>query len=222
MKFTQLYFLFCIALSAPLALAQSKYSYLHQTTNEILQIDRSSMKMTPGDFASIATRACKTLELLLKDENFKKDLSDLANAAGSHSTYHKQLTDDLVLFIDSFLRRESDLLKQAGLTPKASSEVLLVASSVRVSLREKPDLSKLIENIERLRTEICRAASAVAKAQDDERAREQRWKTVRRWGLGLAGLSLIGADAIALAPSGGVATASFTLGGVAVGAAIAQ
>jgi len=180
------------------------------------------MKMTPDEAGKIATRACKTLDLLLSDENFRKDLDALAKATGEHSAYHRQLIDDLVLFIDSFLPQESELLKQAGVSPRASNEILLVASSFRGSLGEKPDLNKIIRNIGTLRKEICSAATSIVKEQDNEKAREQRWKTVKRWGLGLGGLSLIGVDATGLLPSGGMATASFTLGGAAVAAAVAQ
>jgi hypothetical protein len=79
-----------------------------------------------------------------------------------------------------------------------------------------------MNNLIGLRNEACRAVETLAKEQDDEKSSQQRWKRIRRWGLGLGGLSLVAADAVAAVPTSGIATASFTLGGAAVTAALAQ
>jgi hypothetical protein len=222
MKLTHVVCMVGIVLGTHVARAQSKYDYLHQTTNEILQIERGSMKMTPEEAGAIATRACKTLERLLGDPNFAQDVKKLAADTGKHSAYHRKLAGDVMEFVDAFIPEERDALRNANLSPRAVSQIVLLATSVRSSLNDKPDPGKIMSSLDALRKEICAAATAFVKSQDDEKGRQQRLKTIRRWGLGLAGLSLIAADAAATVPSGGVATASFTLGGAAVGAAVAD
>ena len=223
MKMYRIVCILCALLASPYALAQSKYSYLHETTTEILKTDRGALKLSVDDVGSIATRACKTLMILLKDRNFHKDLEALQSASATTSAYHQQLSDDIILFVDSFLQSESGFLTQAGIKDKAvANKVLLIASSLRASLRERPDQKRILQNVEKLRAEICYTAENIAKLQENVKTQEQRTKMVRRWGLGFVGLTLIAADTIALVPSSGAAIASYTLGGAAVGAAIAQ
>ena len=205
-----------------LAVAQTRYTYLHETTNEILQIQRSTLKLTPTESASIANRVCKTLTALMKDSAFKDDVYKLAERSKQQSSYHQQLADDLVFFLDSFVPDEEKILRASNFSPNATTQMLAAASALRGSLREPLSPEQLMNNLNALRNEACAAVDVSLKEQDDERSRQQRWKKIRRWGLGLGGLSLVAADAFAALPSGGIATASFTLGGAAVGAAVAQ
>ncbi len=211
-----------LACTSLAAFGAGKYAYLYETTNEILRIQRSAMKMSPADASSIAVRVCKTLEMLRKDENFVKDINNLARASGEYSAYQRQLADDLVFFLDSFAVEETQALLKAGLAPHAISQIMGVSGALRGALRERTNVDQLTGNIEKLRSEVCAAATTMSKAQDDEKSREQRWKTVRRWGLGLSGVSMIAADALGAGLTVGASTASFTIGGAAVGAAVAQ
>ena len=210
-----------LAVSTP-SIAQTKYTYLHQTTNEILQIQRSAMNMTATDAAAIATRVCKTLEVLRRDENFAKDVTDLARVSAGQSSYHRQLASDLVFFLDAFAAEEAEALRRAGLSQNAASQMMAAAATFRSALREPTNVDQLWRNIDKLRDEVCSAAKTMAKAGEDEKSRQQRWRLVRRWGLGLGGVTMIAADGLSATLTIGVSTASFTLGGAAVGAAIAQ
>ena len=115
-------FILILALAALPVMAQSKYAYLHQTANELLQIQRSSMKMSAADTTGISTRVCKTLERLRKDKNFKKDVEDLAGASRNQSAFHRRLADDLMYFLDSFAIEESEVLEKAGLSSKSAGD----------------------------------------------------------------------------------------------------
>ena len=84
-------------------MAESRYSYLHETTNEILQIQRSTVKLTPAESARIANRVCKTLEALLRDRAFKDDVYKLAELSRKQSDFHQQQADNLVFFLDAFV-----------------------------------------------------------------------------------------------------------------------
>lgn len=117
-----------LAISIP-SIAQTKYTYLHQTTDEILQIQRSTMRMTATDATAIATRVCKTLEILRKDENFAKDVDDLARVSADQSSYHRQLANDLVFFLDAFATEEAEALRKAGLSQNAASQMMAAAAT---------------------------------------------------------------------------------------------
>ena len=215
-------FILILALAALPVMAQSKYAYLHQTANELLQIQRSSMKMSAADTTGISTRVCKTLERLRKDKNFKKDVEDLAGASRDQSAFHRRLADDLVYFLDSFAIEESEVLEKAGLSSKSAAQMMATAGTLRAALREPLTVDKFLRDFDKLLDEVCRAAITLIKAGEDEKSREQRWRLVRRWGLGVSGVSMILADGLSSVVTVGVSTASFTLGGAAVGAAVAQ
>jgi len=210
-----------LAVAAP-STAQTKYTYLHQTTNEILQIQRSTMKMTAADAVGIATRVCRTLEILRKDENFARDVNNLARASTDQASFHRQLADDLVFFLDAFATEESEALWKAGLSQNAALQMMAAASTLRAALRQPTKVDELWRNIDKLRGEVCSAAKTMDKAGEDERSKQHRWRLVRRWGLGLSGLSMIAVDGLSATLTAGVSTASFALGGAAVGAAIGQ
>ena len=86
----------------------------------------------------------------------------------------------------------------------------------------KINVDKFLRDFDKLLAEVCLSANKLIKAGEDEKSREQRWRLVRRWGLGVSGLSMIAADGLSSVVTAGVSTASFTLGGAAVGAAVAQ
>lgn len=74
------------------------------------------MKLTPAETAGVATRVCKTLEALLRDPSFKRDLHDLADLSKKHSEYHRRLAYDLVFFIGSFVPEETQILRKTELS----------------------------------------------------------------------------------------------------------
>ncbi|MEC5217059.1 hypothetical protein RCH09_002015 [Actimicrobium sp. GrIS 1.19] len=222
MKSIRMLLLLLLALVAGAAHAQSRYGYLHKTVEEILEIQRKAMKPSPADVAAVASRACNTLIILLdKDPNFKKDIEALASASHKNLAFHRQLANDLVFFMDSFAPQEQEYLLKSGASPGASADILIAAALSRDALREPLSAQRLLANIEKLRVETCKGAKILADANDAEEAQQSRRTQIRKWALGLGGLSLIAADAVFAVPSGGVATASFTLGGAGVGAAVA-
>lgn len=202
--------------------AQSRYGYLQKTVEEILEIQRKALKPSPGEVAAVATRACNTLTILLdKDTSFRKDIEALASASPKNLDFHRQLANDLVFFMDTFVPQEHEYLLKSGASPAATAEILIAAALSKDSLREPLSAERLLANIEKLRVETCKGAKVLADAKDTEDAQKSRRKQIKKWSLGIGGLSLIAADAVFAVPSGGVATASFTLGGAGVGAAVA-
>lgn len=208
---------------SPYAAAQSKYGYLYDTTAEILRIDRETMVLSADDIDRIATRACKTLGHLLKDPNFRNDIQSLHRASETQTEYSRRLSEDLLFFVDSFIPEERKWLHVAGITDEVViNRILIVASALRGSLRETQSQQSIMENVDRLRQEVCLAAERAATGRADERAKKYRRAQIKRWGIGFAGVTLIAVDALALGPSSGVAAASFLIGGSVISAVTAE
>jgi hypothetical protein len=108
------------------------------------------------------------------------------------------------------------------LSDTAVREITWSAGFLHGALDNKPDQERILNAIQKLETNICEGAATIAKIQEDEKATAERWKLVRKWALGIGGVTLIVADGASSAPSGGAAAASFVLGGAIVGAALAE
>jgi len=204
------------------AYAEPKYQYLTEAAKAIYDIESRTMKPTPQDTAQIATIACKALERLIRDKEFRDDLYRMADYKSKDAEIHKGMRRDLRTFMDSFLRPESDLLKKAGLSDEQATHILLSAAFFHDALDAKPDPKRILDALDRLRKDTCEVATEKAKIQEDEKQKDMRHKRIKKWSLGIAGALLIALDATAEAPSAGLATASFTLGGAMVGGAVAD
>lgn len=200
-----------------------KYRYLIETTNAIYDITSRSVEPKPEELAEIAARSCKALKQLLVDQEFAADLQAMAKAAPQYKDEHQRMRRDLTLFLDSFLKPESGLMTQAGLSGSAVFQVATAASFLSTqSLGEPVDPAKVLAAIETLHRELCSAAVTLAKSQGEAREKSERNRRWKKRALGMGGVVLIVVDAASSAPTGGLGTASFTLGGAMVGAAIAD
>jgi hypothetical protein len=108
-------------------------------------------------------------------------------------------------------------MKTAGLSDRAVLQTLSAASLFRdaLSTGPRPDAKRILDSINALQSEICSDATAITVKTEGQ----QRRLILMRWAVGLGGLAMIGVDATAAAPTGGLATASFSLGGALAGAA---
>ena len=208
--------------SASVAWGQSRYSYLHESTNEVFRLLSNSMQIKPDEVAKVAALTCKTLERLLQDNDFRSDLGRMTEAHRGQSAYHSRLLKEVRFFADSFVRLESKLLKDSGVSDDASKQILSSATHLKESLSSTPDAGRILADLQGLKSDICSAALTISKEADDAKAQLQRRDRVIKWGMGLGGVSMILVDIPALAPSAGAATASFALGGALVGAAVAK
>ena len=190
---------------------------LVRTANAIYDIESRSLDLSADQVADITAMACKTLERLLSDKQFLADLDRIAALVPDYREQLKRMESDLTYFMDSFVRPEATLLKNAGLSPSAISYTLASAGVVRDALRHVPEPKSILSAIERLRSEVCEAGQNVVKATEDERARSAMRSRIRDWMLSFLGLSMIAIDAASSAPSGGFAVASFTIGGAVLG-----
>ena len=132
-----------------------------------------------------------------------------------------QVRSDLDAFIESFAKPESALLRSAGLSPKATSDILFSAAFFHDS-PPAADGAAILANIDRLRRDICSAAQAIENNQENAKTSEERRKRFRKWGFGIGGLTLIVVDITAAAESAGLSTASVAIGAQIFGAAIKE
>ena len=161
-----------------------------------------------------------TLERLAGDEEFKKDLARFDEKKPKDMKLLTQVRSDLDAFIESFTKPESALLRSAGLSPKATSDILFSAAFFHDS--PAADGAAILANIDRLRRDICSAAQAIENNQDNAKTSEERRKRFRKWGFGIGGLTLIAVDITAAAESAGLSTASVAIGAQMFGAAIKE
>jgi hypothetical protein len=200
-----------------------KYRYLIETTNAIYDITSRSVEPKPAELAEIAARSCNALKQLLADNDFNADLQAMAKAAPEHKEEHEHMRRDLTLFLDSFLKPESGLMAQAGLSGSAVFQVATAASFLSTqALGEPMDPQKVLAAIETLHRELCSAAVTLTKSQEEAREKSENHRRWKKRALGMGGVVLIVVDAASSAPTGGLGTASFTLGGAMVGAAVAD
>jgi len=207
---------FAIALLiAPGLRSESKYQYLEDTANAIFDLESRSMEPTAEQINEIASRACKTLQRLLRDKAFADDLYRLEKASLQSREFNR-LRRDLTQFAE-FLSAEASLMKKAGLSDRAILETLSAASLFRDALGPgaRPDAKRILDSINSLQGEICSDATTMT----EKLTAQQRRLILARWAVGLGGLAMIGVDATATVPTGGLATASFALGGALAGAA---
>ena len=200
---------------------QTQYSYLHQATNELFRTRSSSAQPTPAEIAKMASIGCSALGQLLKDETLPAEIKKLAAGAGAHSRYHTTLNGDLRQFVD-FLAVEAKQLKDAKVSDEAATQILSSISFLKDSLGKTPDPAKLLADIGTLRSELCAAAATMHKEGEDAKAQAQRQEKLKNWSMGLGGLTTILVDIPLFAPSAGVATASFTVGGALFTVAITK
>jgi hypothetical protein len=213
----------CVFAEAVAQAPRPAYIQFNKAVDEIHAILRKTPNPTAKDVAQVAVIGCNALTMLLdKDPQFKADIEAMAAAGAKNQAHHRRLADDLVFFVDSFVDEEHRYLVRSGMSAGSTADILIASALVRSALREPLSARVAYADIEKLRDEVCRGAKRLADAETDRDAYEVRKRKIRRWALGLGGVSLITADALFAIPSGGTASASFTLGGASVGAAIAQ
>lgn len=191
---------------------EDRYAYLHETTNEVFSVRRSEPRISAKEAVEIAHRICETLRRLQKDPNFSRDVEGIAKPSKERTAYHQKLANDLDTFMSSFVPDEIVVLKRAKLKEDATTQAIIAAAAVRETLREPKNPDDVMKAVARFRDDVCQSRDAMLKESDDKIASEKRWKKVKRWGLGLAGLSVVTADIVFAAPTGGVAAASISVG----------
>jgi len=223
MKYKTLFITAAIFVAIPSAWTQTNPAYLKyltETANQIYELEKGSMEPKPDELKRISTSACRTLERLASDQEFKRDLARLGEKQPKDMKLLTQVRSDLDAFVESFAKPESALLRSAGLSPKATSDILFSAAFFHDS--PAADGAAVLANIDRLRRDVCSAAQAIENNQDNARTSEERRKRFRKWGFGIGGLTLIAVDITAAAESAGLSTASVAIGAQMFGAAIKE
>ena len=218
--------LIVVTMSVPIfsAWAQTKpayLDYLKDTANEIYELEKGSLQLKPGDLERISASACKTLERLLADDDFKKDLTAFDKKRSKDIALQNQIRHDLNSFINSFANPESGLLRKAGLSDEATTDILFSAAFFH-DAPSAPDSAAILAGTDRLRRDICSAAEGIKKQQDQVKSASDQLKRFRKWELGIGGLTLIVVDVAAAAETAALSTASAAVGGQMFGEAIKE
>jgi hypothetical protein len=206
----------------PCAWTQTKREYLEylkDTANAIYALENQSMDLKPDELERVSTMACRTLERLSSDSDFKKDLAEFDKKRSKNTDFQNRLKHDLDAFAESFAGPESVFLRNAGLSEQATSDILVSAAFLHDSPPIAQNAASSLEGIDKLRRDICTAAQAIKNRNDQVRTAEEQHKRLRKWGFGIGGLTLIAVD-IAAVEMPPLAAASATIGGQLFGEAI--
>ena len=207
---------FALIISLATVFAQEgdhRYEYLVDAANELFDIQLDNVDLNADQMLKITATSCVAMRRLQKDSNFPKDLDRLYKQLDDYQRTHRALRDDLTQFMDAFLLPETAALKSAGLTDTAISHISAAIGYVHGALGERTDPTLILNAIEGLTEEVCTANAKLKRDKEVEKDKTERRRTVMRWTMGIGGAAVLVADALGTAPSVGVATASYQIGG---------
>ena len=199
-----------LALVSGPAWAASKYQYVVDATNRIIELSSQSMSPSADVLAKASAEACHALTGLLKDPEFRKDLDKMDQRAPKTHEERAKLKRDLALFVGAFLRTEEEALKKAGLKKEAVKQILWSAGMLQEALDDELDLTRIITAIDKFRVEVCEAAKGIEQAQEETKRRG----ILRKWAFRIGGVALIVVDLTAAALTSPVAVGSVAIGTV--------
>ena len=214
-----------VQLMSPSASAQipETYRYFIAATNEIHGVVSQTTVPTTEAMLKISLIACKNLSTLLDDKQFHVDLANLAKAAPRSKKDREQLRRELDLFAAQFLQVEEEWLRSAGLSDKATKELLWAAAMFRNAVDADLDANQVLNAIHNLRKEVCDAERKLKSVNDDAK----RWAIVRKWVYRFGGVTIVVVDVVGAiaatvaAPPVGPAAATIAAGSSAIGGAVA-
>jgi len=194
---------------------QAKYDYLIETANKIYEIQSRSMTLDEKQAAEIFARACNTLDRLLKDEEFRKDLARLDEPSSKRRPAETVAAakNDLRQFLNSFLTKEAQVLRQGGVSSDLADNILISAAYFHTDLNTERSSANVISQIERLREHVCYVARSMDRILVDSNVEYLIWDL----GQCLAGAAAIGLNVAFAADFPIVAPISINLGVTMIG-----
>ena len=214
MKTSLLLILVFTLIAAPEAgWTQSKYQYLIDTTNKLMDVLGRSTFQDPKELGEACARVCHTLRELLDDKRFRDDLYRIAKREDKYSEERQQLTWNLSLFVQSFLRAEEEALKKAGLSEDAVKQIVWSASLFKNAVDDELDPTRTILAIKQLHDDVCQGEKIIRETKEQS----ERKRMFRNWAFRLGGIALIVVDVTTLVPSG-----ALTMGSVTIGTAVVE
>jgi len=209
MRHTRLPLIFAAVTVVGLALAgaQSRYQYLLDVTSKLYALNAEDGRAPTATNAAVARQACDAMVMLMKDQQFAKDLAQWEK--DQFPEQRTQFKRDIGLFVDAFLVPERAILRQARLDGESQSRILLAAAAMRESVDKKIDAAQIMKDADRFRAYAC----GVADRLDRKVQVEESKGIIRRLALGFGGLSLIAVDMAVAVPAPLVSTTSIAVGG---------
>jgi hypothetical protein len=185
----------------------SRYRYLMDAANRIIELSEATSVPTSEALEGAASFACRALGRLLEDPAFRADLNKIAKGS-TYAAERSALRRDLALFSSAFISWEEDALVRAGLSPTAARKLLIATAYMSQAVDDAVEPTRVITAIESARIELCAGTTRIARAQDTS----QRRQLALTWALRLGGAAIIVGNAAVATPSGGFALASVAIG----------
>lgn len=213
-----------LLLCAAQASAQSKheFGYLVDATNKIYAIQSQNSNLSKEQLREIASTACTALRRLEADSSFQRTVVELERLQASNRDRNMALIGDLNAFFGSFLLEEIELLRKAELSEASVVSIASSMSFMNNALERYIEPSSVFETLDKLRGEVCGASENLNDLIREAEETASRWRLAWRWARGIGGAVVIGVDGAAMAPTAGIASASYTIGGALVLSSIPQ
>jgi hypothetical protein len=213
--------LFCNAQSA---LAQASASLaqvkLIRATNYVQELRARHGKIATEEAIFATKLACDALHGVLKDDDFRGRVSNVAAAADEYKDRNAAIRADLGRFLDEFLTPELVVLESAGLSSASVAQIVKDAFELQahayIGKYGRGSDQYFLRNVTLLTDEICRAA-----AQAQIIAEGKKSDILFRVGVALGGVVVVLADVyLTPTPTGLLAVQSYSFGSALVAGAI--
>jgi hypothetical protein len=191
----------------------SEYRYLTQATNRLLSLCGDSSRRSAEDLAFAATQACEALKLLQKQQAFHEMLDQSARNAPATAHERAELRAELASLANSFVNAEARALKKMGHSKERVKQILWMAAGCQDAVSQEVSVRDLVGKIHDLELACCSAANELHKAHDDQ-SRRRRFGRIT---FGMAGVSVMLADLVAIPVTGATSIGSVAIGGAMVG-----
>jgi hypothetical protein len=191
----------------------NEYRYITVATDRLLSLCGDSWRRPIEDLALAATQACEALKRLQKQQPFRKLIDQAERDAFATAQEREDLRAELASLATAFLDAEADALTQMGHDEDNVKQILWMAGSCQDAVSHDLSAEALAGRIHNLELACCRAATELHKVGD---ARTRR-RLLGRITFGMAGVSVMVADLVALPPSGATSIGSVLIAGEMIG-----
>jgi hypothetical protein len=170
--------------------------------------------------AVAASRACRVLTQLCRDDQFLEKLEAVGEPAGRDAAKSRRLLEEDKF--GEFRQKEVELLTTAGLSPRYADELIDVCRSAFLETADSGQTEPILglQQLEQLREATCDAATGLFR-KARQRVRRRRFRIVFVGGIGGTLLVIANVSASALITPAGAA-ASSALGGAGMNEALKE
>jgi hypothetical protein len=182
-------------------------SYVATATNDIYALTSDP---TPDSLKKAYATARTTLRRLTNDDkDFFLGMQKVRGKAADQRLAISRMKHDAKAFADSFLAPEHDALTKAGVSIEVSDKIVESARQFQQDLDHPIDEKKIIEDLGRMREQVCRAKDEIVAAREQASVKEDS----RALRVAMGGVAMLIADIAIVELLPPVSAVSIAVGG---------